>query len=132
MKLFAFEYWVAALLFVLGGAAVLKAGGSDGALTLNHSRTSTKSAEQRTARVIPRIPVEKYKLSNGLEVLLSEEHHSPTVAVNLSYRVGPVNEQRECTGFAHLFEHMMFQGSRHVGANQHFRYLVAAGGSEIS
>src|SRR6266851_822848 len=132
MKLFAFEYWVAALLFVLGGAAVLKAGGSDGALTLNHSRTSTKSAEQRTARVIPRIPVEKYKLSNGLEVLLSEEHHSPTVAVNLSYRVGPVNEQRECTGFAHLFEHMMFQGSRHVGANQHFRYLEAAGGSEIS
>src|SRR5258708_4086015 len=64
---------------------------------------------------------EKYKLKTGLEVILSEDHRLPLVAVNLWYHVGPANEKPGRTGFAHLFEHMMFQGSKHVGPNEHFK-----------
>ena len=79
------------------------------------------------------IPFEKYVLpGNGLEVILSEDHSLPIVAVNLWYRAGPVNEPPGRTGFAHLFEHLMFQGSRHVGDDQHFRLLDAAGASLIN
>ncbi len=63
---------------------------------------------------IPTIAFEKYTLANGLEVILSEDHRLPLVAVNLWYHVGPANEEPGRTGFAHLFEHMMFQGSKHV------------------
>src|SRR6185437_1995787 len=58
-----------------------------------------------------RIPIESYRLSNGLVVTLSEDHRAPIVAVNLWYRVGSANERLGRTGFAHLFEHMLFQGS---------------------
>ncbi len=81
---------------------------------------------------IPRIEFEKYKLANGLEVILSEDHRLPLVAVNLWYHVGPANEEPGRTGFAHLFEHMMFQGSKHVQANEHFRQLEGAGASDIN
>ena len=63
----------------------------------------------------PQIKYEKYTLKNGLEVILSEDHRLPLVAVNFWYHVGPANEGAGRTGFAHLFEHMMFQGSGHVG-----------------
>jgi zinc protease len=80
----------------------------------------------------PTIKYEKYKLKNGLEVILSEDHRLPLVAVNLWYHVGPMEEKPGRTGFAHLFEHMMFQGSKNVGAKAHFRYLEAAGASDIN
>src|SRR5690606_1846831 len=60
------------------------------------------------------IPFERYKLDNGLEVIMSVDRKIPVVAVNLWYHVGAYHEQPGRTGFAHLFEHMMFQGSQHV------------------
>ncbi len=74
----------------------------------------------------------KYKLSNGLDVILREDHRLPLVAVNLWYHVGPANERPGLTGFAHLFEHMMFQGSKYAGDDAHFRMLEAAGASDIN
>ncbi len=76
-----------------------------------------------------RIPVETFRLDNGLFVTLSEDHTTPIVAVNLWYHVGSANEKPGRTGFAHLFEHMLFQGSAHVGSNEHFELIQRAGGT---
>ena len=65
-------------------------------------------------------------------MILSENHRLPLVAVNLWYHVGPANEEPGRTGFAHLFEHMMFQGSKHVPRRLHFRLLEGAGGSDLN
>src|SRR6516165_10271960 len=81
---------------------------------------------------VPQLKFERYKLANGMEVILSEDHRLPIVSVNLWYHVGAVNETARRTGFAHLFEHMMFEGSRHVPGNSHFRFLEAAGASDIN
>src|SRR3954470_24318788 len=70
-----------------------------------------------------RIPIETFHLDNGLSVTLSEDHTAPIVAVNLWYHVGSANERAGRTGFAHLFEHMLFQGSAHVGSNDHFELI---------
>ena len=75
------------------------------------------------------IPIETFELANGLRVTLSEDHTAPIVAVNLWYHVGSANERAGRTGFAHLFEHMLFQGSAHVGANEHFELVQRAGGT---
>src|SRR5438132_10602871 len=61
------------------------------------------------------VPVEYRKLPNGLRVVISENHAAPVVIVEVMYRIGFRIEPRDRTGFAHLFEHMMFQGSEHVG-----------------
>jgi zinc protease len=76
-----------------------------------------------------RIPVDGFELPNGLRVVLSEDHATPVVAVNLWYHVGSANEREGRTGFAHLFEHMLFQGSEHVQANEHFELVQRAGGT---
>ena len=76
-----------------------------------------------------RIPIETFHLDNGLFVTLSEDHTAPIVAVNLWYHVGSANEREGRTGFAHLFEHMLFQGSAHVGSNEHFELIQRAGGT---
>jgi predicted Zn-dependent peptidase len=68
-------------------------------------------------------------LPNGLFVTLSEDHTAPLVAVNVWYHVGSANEREGRTGFAHLFEHMLFQGSENVGANEHFELVQRAGGT---
>jgi zinc protease len=75
------------------------------------------------------IPIETFTLHNGLTVILSEDHTAPIVAVNLWYHVGSANERPGRTGFAHLFEHMLFQGSTSVGANEHFELVQRAGGT---
>jgi predicted Zn-dependent peptidase len=75
------------------------------------------------------IPVESYRLANGLLVTLSQDNSAPIVAVNLWYHVGSANERDGRTGFAHLFEHMLFQGSEHVAANEHFELIQRAGGT---
>ncbi len=72
--------------------------------------------------------LEQYELGNGLRVVLNEDHTSPLVAINLWYHVGSKNERPGRTGFAHLFEHMLFSGSEHVGNNEHFRYVQSVGG----
>jgi predicted Zn-dependent peptidase len=75
------------------------------------------------------IPFERHVLDNGLRVVLSQDHSVPVVAVNLWYGVGSRNEPPGRTGFAHLFEHMMFQGSQHVPKNRHFELVERAGGT---
>src|SRR5215472_8576813 len=94
--------------------------------------SSPKAAVQPAPLEVPQLKFEKYKLQNGLVVILSEDHRLPMVAVNLWYHVGPAYETRGKTGFAHLFEHMMFEGSRHVPGNAHFHLLEAAGASDIN
>ncbi len=81
---------------------------------------------------VPTLTYERYTLPNGLTVLLHEDHRLPLVAVDLWYHVGPVNESKGRTGFAHLFEHMMFEGSEHVGEKAHFRYLEGVGATDIN
>jgi zinc protease len=76
-----------------------------------------------------RIPIVQRTLPNGLTVILSEDHTTPVVAVNLWYHVGSANERAGRTGFAHLFEHMLFQGSANVEANEHFELVQRAGGT---
>ena len=93
---------------------------------------SAQRAAPVVAADIPRIAFEKYTLPNGLDVILSEDKRLPMVAVNVWYHVGPANEEPGRTGFAHLFEHMMFQGSKHVPPDTHFRFLEAAGASGIN
>lgn len=75
------------------------------------------------------ISYEKYKLANGIEIILFQNRHLPSVAINIWYRVGSANEIKGKTGLAHLFEHMMFQGSKNVPKEMHFRYIQEAGGS---
>src|SRR5205085_185627 len=86
----------------------------------------------RSSVAVPKLNYEKYKLKNGLDVILLEDHRLPMVAVNLWYHVGPANERPGLTGFAHLYEHMMFEGTRHVGEKAHFKFLEAAGASDIN
>ncbi len=86
----------------------------------------------QTASDVPKIEFEKYTLANGLEVILKEDHRLPIVAVNLWYHVGPANEAAGRTGFAHLFEHLMFQGSKHTPHDSHFQMLEAAGATGIN
>ena len=74
------------------------------------------------------LSIESYFLDNGLHVVLNEDHSAPLVAINLWYHVGSKNERPGRTGFAHLFEHMLFSGSQHVGNNEHFRYVQSVGG----
>jgi zinc protease len=94
--------------------------------------TGAQLFAQNPAKKLPTIPFEKYKLKNGLEVILSEDHTLPLVSVNIWYHVGPANERPGRTGFAHLFEHMMFEGSQHVGGKMHFSYLEGAGATDIN
>ena len=74
---------------------------------------------------IPDLKVETYTLPNGLQVILHEDHTTPVVGVNLWYRVGSKNEKEGRTGFAHLFEHLMFQGSKHHD-NEYFGPLESS------
>src|SRR5688500_7290264 len=76
-----------------------------------------------------RLPIDTFRLPNGLFVTLSEDHTAPIVAVNVWYHVGSANERAGRTGFAHLFEHMLFQGSANVAANEHFELVQRAGGT---
>jgi predicted Zn-dependent peptidase len=77
---------------------------------------------------IPELPFEQHALANGLRVILHRDARLPLVAINLWYHVGSKDELPGKTGFAHLFEHMLFQGSANVGTNDHFRLLQQVGG----
>jgi zinc protease len=90
------------------------------------ARTAAPAAAQEV-----RIPVEQYTLKNGLRVVLSEDHAAPTVSLCVTYDTGSRNEQPGHTGFAHLFEHMMFQGSQNVGKGEHL-ILVHVNGGDVN
>ena len=72
----------------------------------------TQAAPDSRKPEVPELKVEKYTLPNGLTVILHEDHKTPVVSVNFLYKVGSKDEKPGRTGFAHLFEHMMFQGSK--------------------
>ena len=76
------------------------------------------------------IPFIKHTLANGLDVIVHEDHGCPIVAVNIWYHVGSKNEQPGRTGFAHLFEHLMFEGSQHT--NQGYFYPLQQAGAELN
>jgi predicted Zn-dependent peptidase len=80
----------------------------------------------------PKLEFEKYKLPNGLEVILAPDTRVPLVAVNVWYHVGSGNEVVGRSGFAHLFEHMMFQGSKNVGSDKHFEILRKIGADGVN
>jgi zinc protease len=94
------------------------------------AQTARPAATSATG--VPRLAATKYTLPNGLEVILSRKTGLPMVAVNLYYHVGPANEVKGRTGFAHLFEHMMFQKSKHVPEDSYFKFLEAAGVSDAN
>src|SRR6266513_560530 len=75
------------------------------------------------------LPIVYYRLPNGLKVVVSESHSSPTVTVAVYYGVGFRVEPKGQTGFAHLFEHMMFQGSANVKKMEHAKIVEANGGN---
>src|SRR6202167_6293738 len=77
------------------------------------------------------IPLQQFTLKNGLRVVLSEDHAAPTVSLCITYDVGSRNEQAGHTGFAHLFEHMMFQGSENVGKGEYL-ILVQVNGGDLN
>ncbi|MEO7040853.1 MAG: pitrilysin family protein [Gemmatimonadaceae bacterium] len=87
------------------------------------------SAAVAEAQAIPRIAFEKYTLPNGLEVILHQDHTTPVIAVDTWFHVGSGDEKAGHTGFAHLFEHLMFMGSEHVPTGQFDQLLEAAGGN---
>jgi zinc protease len=78
---------------------------------------------------MPQIKFTDYRLPNGLRVILSPDHYAPVVAVSVTYNVGSRNEREGRTGFAHLFEHMMFQGSQNVGKGEHMLLIQNNGGT---
>ncbi|MFB0999684.1 MAG: insulinase family protein, partial [Colwellia sp.] len=75
------------------------------------------------------IPYQKYTLSNGLTVILHQDASDPLVHVDMTYHVGSGREELGKSGFAHFFEHMMFQGSENVADEQHFKLVTEAGGT---
>ncbi|MFZ4874972.1 M16 family metallopeptidase [Janthinobacterium sp. Mn2066] len=83
-----------------------------------------------SATVVPNIAYEKYTLPNGLEVILVQDHKLPVTAVNIWYHVGPANEAPGLTGFAHLFEHMMFAATKHVPRGLADQLLEGAGATD--
>jgi zinc protease len=86
---------------------------------------TSSAAELRT----PQVEFTQYTLENGLRVILSEDRSAPVIAINVTYDVGSRNERPGRTGFAHLFEHMMFKGSQNVGSGEHFYLVFTNGGS---
>ena len=90
---------------------------------------SLAQEEDEAQSPLARLPVERHTLDNGLRVVLSPDRTIPTVAIAVYYDVGSRNEEEGRSGFAHLFEHMMFQGSANVGKGEHFTLIMNRGGS---
>ncbi|MDP2176579.1 MAG: pitrilysin family protein [Bacteroidota bacterium] len=95
---------------------------------VNAQSTATliKKVEAQPGKLV--IPYVKYKLANGLTVIINEDHSDPIVHVELTYHVGSNRETPRRTGFAHFFEHMMFQGSQNVADEEHFKIIQGSGG----
>lgn len=100
-------------------------------LALGLGTPAGASADAPAAKT-PSIPHEKYTLPNGIEVILAPDTAVPLVAVDLWYHVGSGDEVVGKSGFAHLFEHMLFQGSQHVGEDRHFDILSSIGASGVN
>lgn len=101
-----------------------------GMLSLGISVAQTQLIEKVTASDNGvEIPYEKYQLDNGLTLIIHEDHSDPLVHVDVTYHVGSAREELNKSGFAHFFEHMMFQGSVNVADEEHFKIITDAGGT---
>ena len=89
----------------------------------------TKVAAQQSSVALSNLQVSRASLENGLRVVMNQDHTVPTVAISVYYDVGSRNEAKGRSRFAHLFEHMMFQGSANVGKGEHFSLIINRGGS---
>src|SRR5262245_29551888 len=108
---------VIALLIVFGASAQPSA--------INEAKLVEKVVKQGDELVIP---YEKYVLPNGLTLIVHEDHSDPVAHIDVTYHVGSAREEIGKSGFAHFFEHMMFQGSDHVADEQHFKIVTESGG----
>src|SRR4028118_2132719 len=101
-----------------------------GLFSLGFAAAQTKRVEKgvkKGTEIV--IPYEKYLLANGLTLIVHEDHSDPVVHVDVTYHVGSAREEIGKSGFAHFFEHMMFQGSDHVADEQHFKLVTSSGGT---
>ena len=109
-----------------GQAKQAKRGGANAKAPATKNQPATTLAKPAKSYDIV---FEEFKLKNGLRVLLAEDHHAPTFSIAMTYNVGSRDERPGRTGFAHLFEHMLFQGSENVGKGEHFILIQNNGGS---
>ncbi|MEM9073697.1 MAG: pitrilysin family protein, partial [Myxococcota bacterium] len=114
------------VLYLGAGFAALFAVGLAVAQTEDSPPAESPAAQESP---LASLPVQRHRLENGLRVVLSPDRTIPTVAVAVYYDVGSRNEEVGRSGFAHLFEHMMFQGSANVGKGEHFQLIMNRGGS---
>ncbi|MDX5420798.1 MAG: insulinase family protein, partial [Hymenobacteraceae bacterium] len=104
-------------------------------IVLTASVVSAAEAQTKLVEKVTRqgselvIPYEKYKLANGLTLIVHEDHSDPVVHVDVTYHVGSAREEVGKSGFAHFFEHMMFQGSDNVADEEHFKIVSESGGT---
>jgi len=116
-------------LVALSALAFAQEEAAGGATAPAADEASAPTDDAAPAGQLASLPIERHQLANGLRVVLSPDRTIPTVAVALYYDVGSRNEVRGRSGFAHLFEHMMFQGSANVGKGEHFQLVMNRGGS---
>jgi zinc protease len=121
--------------FMVADAFDIRAASSTDAKRRSQTTTSGEKAKANEAAKSPQhdksfdIDFKEFKLKNGLRVLLAEDHRAPTYSICVTYNVGSRDERPGRTGFAHLFEHMLFQGSENVGKGEHFILVQNNGGS---
>jgi predicted Zn-dependent peptidase len=121
--------------FTVAAAFDIQAAPSKTAKRLNQTTISGETTKANAAAKSPQgdksfdIDFKEFKLKNGLRVLLAEDHRAPTYSITVTYNVGSRDERPGRTGFAHLFEHMLFQGSENVGKGEHFILVQNNGGS---
>lgn len=133
-KLLIIALWVGGFIFF--SVADCEAAARKSTKGRNPSVNPTPAQTKKTPAAVPSPKSEKsfdiafkeYRLKNGLRVLLAEDHHAPTLSICVTYNVGSRDERPGRTGFAHLFEHMLFQGSENVGKGEHFILIQQNGG----
>ncbi|HLV20429.1 MAG TPA: pitrilysin family protein, partial [Polyangiaceae bacterium] len=116
--------WARSAVSIAGFAVAAVFGGEASA-----ERPSPAAVEDPAVAALGQLSLQKATLDNGLRVVMNVDRSTPTVAVCVTYDVGSRNEERGKSGFAHLFEHIMFQGSRNVPKGEHFKLISARGGT---
>ena len=109
--------------------SLLQCGLACGTLCALGGTSAAAKAAPVTRATLSVLPFERFTLPNGLEVLVHEDHTTPIVAIDINYHVGSKDEAPGKTGYAHLFEHLMFKGARNVADGQHFHAILEAGGT---